>query len=163
MDKASTFHSCPCYLNKVVCNVRSGNQSLLVSRLLPIHMQFTEIKRSICSKRDGMKLRFFVCRLSLSKILGLTNVHPPLTPVDKRCLFTVINVSTGNKPNTGRMGSISGWVTANSKIQYFAACPVSWSALKKHFTSRNDRIVDFYYPILSCFWKMISISDPNPV
>ena len=28
---------------------------------------------------------------------------------------------------------------------------------------RNDRIVDFYYPILSCFWKMISVSDPNPV
>ena len=28
---------------------------------------------------------------------------------------------------------------------------------------RDDRIVDFYYPILSCFWKMISISDPNPV
>jgi len=29
--------------------------------------------------------------------------------------------------------------------------------------SRNDQIVDFYYPILSFFWKMISVSDPNPV
>jgi len=29
--------------------------------------------------------------------------------------------------------------------------------------TRDDRIVDFYYPILSCFWKMISVSDPNPV
>ena len=29
--------------------------------------------------------------------------------------------------------------------------------------SRDDRIVDFYYPILSCFGKMISVSDPNPV
>jgi len=28
---------------------------------------------------------------------------------------------------------------------------------------KDDRIVDFYYPILSCFWKMISVSDPNPV
>jgi len=28
---------------------------------------------------------------------------------------------------------------------------------------RDDRIVDFHYPILSCFWKMISVSDPNPV
>ena len=28
---------------------------------------------------------------------------------------------------------------------------------------RDDRIVDFYYPILSCFWRIISISDPNPV
>jgi len=28
---------------------------------------------------------------------------------------------------------------------------------------RDDRIVLFYYPILSCFWKMISVSDPNPV
>ena len=27
----------------------------------------------------------------------------------------------------------------------------------------DDRIVDFYYPILSCFWKIISVSDPNPV
>jgi len=29
--------------------------------------------------------------------------------------------------------------------------------------TRDDQIVDFYYPILSCFGKMISISDPNPV
>ena len=29
--------------------------------------------------------------------------------------------------------------------------------------TRNDRIVNFHYPILSCFWKMISLSDPNPV
>jgi len=29
--------------------------------------------------------------------------------------------------------------------------------------SRDDRIVDFYYPILSCFWKTISVSDPNSV
>jgi len=28
---------------------------------------------------------------------------------------------------------------------------------------RDDRIMDFYYPILSCFGKMISVSDPNPV
>jgi len=26
------------------------------------------------------------------------------------------------------------------------------------FQSRDNRIVIFYYPILSCFWKMISIS-----
>ena len=31
----------------------------------------------------------------------------------------------------------------------------------KQITRRDDRIVDFYYPILSCFWKMIS--DQNPV
>ena len=29
--------------------------------------------------------------------------------------------------------------------------------------SRDDRIVVFNYPMLSCFWKMISVSDPNPV
>jgi len=29
--------------------------------------------------------------------------------------------------------------------------------------TRDDRIVDFYYPILSSFVKMISVSDPNPV
>ena len=29
--------------------------------------------------------------------------------------------------------------------------------------TRDDRIVDFYSPILSCFGKMISVSDPNPV
>jgi len=28
---------------------------------------------------------------------------------------------------------------------------------------RDDWIVDFHYPILYCFWKMISVSDPNPV
>jgi len=30
-----------------------------------------------------------------------------------------------------------------------------------HLPYRDDRIVDFHYPILTCFWKMIS--DPNPV
>jgi len=29
--------------------------------------------------------------------------------------------------------------------------------------TRDDRIVDFHYPILTCFRKMISVSDPNPV
>ena len=29
--------------------------------------------------------------------------------------------------------------------------------------SRDDRIVFFYYPIQSCFLKMISESNPNPV
>jgi len=29
--------------------------------------------------------------------------------------------------------------------------------------SRDDRIVDFHYPILTCFRKMISAFDPNPV
>jgi len=29
--------------------------------------------------------------------------------------------------------------------------------------SRDDRIVDFSFPILFCFWKMISVSDANPV
>jgi len=28
---------------------------------------------------------------------------------------------------------------------------------------RDDRIVDFHYPILTCFLKMIFVSDPNPV
>ena len=29
--------------------------------------------------------------------------------------------------------------------------------------TRDDRIVDFHYLILTCFWQMISVSDPNPV
>jgi len=29
--------------------------------------------------------------------------------------------------------------------------------------TRDDWIVDSCYPILSCFWKMISVSDPNSV
>jgi len=29
--------------------------------------------------------------------------------------------------------------------------------------TRDDRIVDFHYPILTCFRKMISVSEPNPV
>ena len=37
------------------------------------------------------------------------------------------------------------------------------ATLSRTFASRDDRIVDFHYPILSCFWKMISVSDPNPV
>ena len=28
---------------------------------------------------------------------------------------------------------------------------------------RDDLIMDFYYLIQSCFWKIISVSDPNPV
>jgi len=35
-----------------------------------------------------------------------------------------------------------------------------WSPLT---ATRDDRIVIFYYPILSCFWKIISVSDPNLV
>jgi len=27
----------------------------------------------------------------------------------------------------------------------------------------DDRIVFFYYLNLSCFWKMVSVSDPNPI
>ena len=42
-----------------------------------------------------------------------------------------------------------------------------WQAFtfKHHLvhTTRDDRIVDFHYPILSCFRKMISVSDPNAV
>ena len=38
-------------------------------------------------------------------------------------------------------------------------CPVCHSAM----ACRDDWIVDFYYLILSCFWKMISVSDPIPV
>jgi len=34
---------------------------------------------------------------------------------------------------------------------------------RQHAYIRDDRIVDFYYPILSCFWNMISLSDPNPL
>jgi len=30
-------------------------------------------------------------------------------------------------------------------------------------STRDDWIVDFCYPILSCFGKMISVSDHNPV
>jgi len=33
----------------------------------------------------------------------------------------------------------------------------------KILLSRDDRIVGFYYPILSCFGKMISVFNPNPV
>jgi len=29
--------------------------------------------------------------------------------------------------------------------------------------ARDDQIMLFYYAILSCFWKIISVSDPNPV
>ena len=29
--------------------------------------------------------------------------------------------------------------------------------------TRDDRIVDFHYPILTCLRKMISVADPNPV
>jgi len=29
--------------------------------------------------------------------------------------------------------------------------------------SRDDRIVNFHNPSLTCFRKMISVSDPNPV
>jgi len=33
----------------------------------------------------------------------------------------------------------------------------------QHTSTRDDWIVDFHYPILTCFRKMISVSDPNPV
>jgi len=42
-------------------------------------------------------------------------------------------------------------------------CRKSASSLSFNEDTRDDRIVDFHYPILSCFWKMISVSDPNPV
>ena len=31
---------------------------------------------------------------------------------------------------------------------------------RRDYDTRDDRIVGFYYPILSCFWKIISVSDP---
>ena len=34
---------------------------------------------------------------------------------------------------------------------------------KNRAGTRDDRIVDFHYPILTCFRKMITVSDPNPV
>jgi len=37
------------------------------------------------------------------------------------------------------------------------------SGTSEHVRTRDDRIVVFYYPILSCFGKTISVSDPNPV
>jgi len=33
----------------------------------------------------------------------------------------------------------------------------------KELLTRDDWIVEFYYPILSCFWKMKSVSVPNNV
>jgi len=45
-----------------------------------------------------------------------------------------------------------------------------WESNRKPFTqqtdvfaSRDDRVVDFNYPILSCFWKTISVFYANPV
>ena len=35
--------------------------------------------------------------------------------------------------------------------------------LKRMGCTRDDQIVDFHYPIPSCFWRMISISDQNPI
>jgi len=35
--------------------------------------------------------------------------------------------------------------------------------LESWIWTRDDWIVDFSYPILSCFWKMIHIFNPNPV
>ena len=37
------------------------------------------------------------------------------------------------------------------------------SRLKRDVWYRDDQIVDFHYPILTCFVKMIFVSDPNPV
>jgi len=46
-----------------------------------------------------------------------------------------------------------------------AYCSTLCFQIKKKLvvSSRDDRIVDFYYPIISCFWKIISVSDANPV
>ena len=46
--------------------------------------------------------------------------------------------------------------TQRKKQPNCAGKPPNW----QHCSSGDDRIVDFYYPILSCFWK--TISDPNP-
>ena len=41
--------------------------------------------------------------------------------------------------------------------------PKHKTPMPKRKSNRDDQKVVFYYPILSCFWKMISVSDPNPV
>ena len=51
-------------------------------------------------------------------------------------------------------------LTKNAKSFF---CTLTISVTQCGESSRDNQIVDFYYPILSCFWKMISVSDPNPV
>ena len=46
---------------------------------------------------------------------------------------------------------------------YDISLPAFKRQLKDKLIDKDDRIVDFHYPILSCFWKMISVSHPNPV
>jgi len=69
----------------------------------------------------------------------------------------------------GRVGSEQ---TILSSSESFVVCGFSFDVLTQDCKSkildplwctRDDRTVDFHYPILSCFWKMISVSDPNPV
>ena len=47
------------------------------------------------------------------------------------------------------------------KYDYDHFNTVAFGNARKSF--RDDQTADFYYPILSCFWKMITVTDPNPV
>ena len=78
-----------------------------------------------------------------------------------------------------RTGYFHGWVIwqSNDRLNYAVfellltiPCILDWLLcyicdfpIKVYTPTRHDRIVDFYYPILSCFWEMISVPDPNPV
>ena len=53
----------------------------------------------------------------------------------------------------------NGWLTACDGFYDVSACWLSHMKTINHW----PLIVDFYFPILSCFSKLISVFDPNPV
>jgi len=54
-------------------------------------------------------------------------------------------------------------MTAKTFNSLASGCFLGFSEKKTPIHTRDDRIVDFHYPILTCFRKMICVSDPNPV
>jgi len=77
-------------------------------------------------------------------------------------------ISTETSPKISNLQAFKKTCNSTKKAQILGKTarlatlqPTHNTTHKQH--TRDDRIVDFYYPILSCFWKMISVSDPNLV
>ena len=98
------------------------------------------------------------CQLSISAVAGVCVV---ISLVKTWVIWGWIDECTWNL-NRSRILKIEKLPDPDSKILGQEQSLKKW--LRPPLVhSRDDRIVVFYYPILSCFWKMLSVSDPNPV
>jgi len=76
----------------------------------------------------------------------------------KFMMCTGLSVTQNNVETSETLNIVAIAYHANSpaSVCNLHICSFCWNIAQA-------KIMIFHYPILSCFWKIISISDPNPV